>query len=99
MTQKPSQTERLYELLKDGAAHRTDEIVDKIYGHELSLARVGARVWDVKKRYGVKIDGHHDLENPKLYWYCMRKVQVPVMPPAFKTAPVAPPEQNLPLFS
>jgi hypothetical protein len=43
---------------------------------------------------GVKIDGHHDLENPKLYWYCMRKVEVPVMPPAFKPAPVAPPENK-----
>jgi len=58
--------------------------VEKIYGHELPLARVGARVWDVKKRYGVKIEGQHDTDNRKLYWYSMRKVQVPPMPPAFK---------------
>jgi len=88
-----SQTDRLYDLLKDCHPHRTDEIVQKIYSGG-ALARVGARIWDVQKRYGVKIDGHHDLENPKLYWYCMRKVEVPVMPPAFKAAPLAPPENK-----
>lgn len=83
---KPSQTDRLYELLKSGRPVRTDEIVAKIYSGG-ALARVGARIADIKAKYGVKIDGHHDLENPKLYWYCMRKVEVPVMPPAFPERP------------
>ena len=88
-----SQTERLYKLLKDCHPHRTDEIVAKIYSGG-ALARVGARIADIKAKYGVKIDGRHDLENPKLYWYCMRRVEVPVLPSAFKPASVAPPENK-----
>jgi hypothetical protein len=30
---------------------------------------LGARIWDVKQKYGVEINGWHDKENPKLYWY------------------------------
>ena len=91
---KPSQTDRLYDLLKSGRPVRTDEIVEKIYSGG-ALARVGARIWDVQKRYGVKIDGRHDMENPKLYWYCMRKVQVPVLPPAFRPKPAEAQSQQL----
>jgi len=67
-----SQTERLYNLLSDGLAHRTDEIVDKIYSGGF-LARVGARVWDVKNRHTVRIVGWKDKANPALYWYRMEK--------------------------
>jgi hypothetical protein len=69
-------------LIKDGQPHRTDSIVKAVYGEGIicehcgrgdnkALARVGARVWDVKKRYGVKIDGCKDKRNPKLYCYQM----------------------------
>jgi hypothetical protein len=30
-------------------------VVEKIYGAGLSLSRVGARIYDVQKKYGVKI--------------------------------------------
>jgi hypothetical protein len=60
---KKSQRQRLYELLLDGRSHRTDEIVDKIYGSRLSLTRVGARIYDVQKKYKVKIKGWHDKDN------------------------------------
>jgi hypothetical protein len=41
---KKSQTQRLYEPPLDGKSHRTDEIVEKVYGQGLSLSRVGARI-------------------------------------------------------
>lgn len=64
-----SQTDRLFNLLKDGKPIRTDEIMEKIYGgSHLGLARVGARIWDLKKKYNVNIKGWKD-ENPCLYWY------------------------------
>jgi hypothetical protein len=90
---KKSQTQRLYELLLDGKSHRTDEIVEKIYGSGLSLSRVGARIYDVQKKYGVKIKGWHDTENPKLYWYGIVRQNF-VMPPAFKPVEPNPIESN-----
>ena len=71
-TKNKSQVDRMYDLLSDGEAHRTDEIMSAVYGADhLGLARVGARIWDVQKKYGVKIIGWHDEENHSLYWYQM----------------------------
>jgi hypothetical protein len=42
--------------------------VNEVYGHGLSLARVGARVCDLKKE-GFRIVGWKDKEVPSLYWY------------------------------
>ena len=65
-----SQSDRLYNLLSDGLPHSTLEIMDKIYGDEhLGLARCGARIWDVKKKYNLEINGWHDPEKPTIYWY------------------------------
>lgn len=68
---KTSQTDLLYNLLKDGQPHRTDEIMTIVYGGDhLGLARVGARIYDVKKKYNVEIpDAWPDKEKPTLYWY------------------------------
>lgn len=66
-----SQKQLLKELLSDGKPHRTDEIMDKVYGgSHLGLARVGARIWDLKKD-GCQITGWKDPDNPALYWYQM----------------------------
>lgn len=63
-----SQTERLYELLKDGQPHRTDEILEKVYGSEhLGIARIGARVADLREKY--EIVGYKDKDNRSLYFY------------------------------
>lgn len=67
-----SQTNLLYNLMRDNEPHRTDEIVNKVYGQGLSLARVGARIYDLKKKYGVDVKGWHDPENPALYWYQLK---------------------------
>lgn len=64
-----SQAERLYNLLKTGQAWRTDQIVSAIYGEGMSLSRVGARIFDIKKKHKVEIKGWKDERNPKLYWY------------------------------
>jgi hypothetical protein len=65
-----TQTQRLYELLKDCEPHRTDEIIRVVYGSEyLGIARIGALVWDVPKNHGVKIDGRHDPDKPSLNWH------------------------------
>lgn len=66
-----SQTSLLLDLLLDLRPHRTDEIVEKVYGPKLSLARVGARIWDIKRKLpsSQTIRGWHDKENPALYWY------------------------------
>ena len=65
-----AQADILYDLLSDGEPHRTDEIMRKVYGgSHLGLSRVGARIFDVKAKYNVKIDGWKDEHNPTLYWY------------------------------
>ena len=74
MPKGESQTDRLYNFLSDEKPHRTDEIVNVIYGPGLSLARVGARIWDIQQKYRVKIEGWHDKERPALYWYQLTKI-------------------------
>lgn len=78
-----TQAQRLLQLLKDGKSHRTDEILREVYGSEhLGIARVGARIADLKK-LGHEIIGYHDPQNRKLYVYKLIPSQVPVMPEAF----------------
>lgn len=67
-----SQTNEIYALLTKGPV-RTDEIVNKVYGPQLNLARVSARIYDVKKQYGIpKIHSWPDDQNKKLWWYSLR---------------------------
>ena len=65
-----SQTQKLYNLLSDGEPHRTDQIMKVVYGDShLGLARVGARIWDIKSKYNVEIESWKDKEIPSLWWY------------------------------
>ena len=64
-----NQTERLYNLLSDMTPHSTIEIVDKVYGNGMTLARVGARIFDLKLKYNKKVKGWKDAHNPAIYWY------------------------------
>ena len=69
---KKSQVVRLYELLSDGREHSTVEIMERVYGGaHRGLARVGARVWDLKK-LGYNIEGRKDRVRPSVYWYQLR---------------------------
>lgn len=73
--ERSTQASRLWELLSDGQPHRTDEILQKVYGGtHLGIARVGARIYDLKKkRDGVEIRGWKDQFKKTLYWYQMIK--------------------------
>lgn len=69
-----SQSSRLFLLLSDGEPHSTIEIIEQVYGgSHLGLARVGARVYDLR-REGYEIEGWKDKENPSIYWYQMKLV-------------------------
>ena len=64
-----TQTERLYELLKEGKPHRTDEILLKVYGSAHNgIARISARVADLKEgkwpgKFKNNIVDYHDPQN------------------------------------
>ena len=67
-----SQVEKLFNLLKDRQPHRTDEILKKVYGNnKLGIARISARVYDVKNKYLVKIESWEDTKKRTLWWYQM----------------------------
>ena len=68
-----SQTTLLFHLLSDRNWHRTDEILEKVYGFDhVGIARVGARVADLKRK-GCIIDGKPDKMKHSLYWYRLIK--------------------------
>ncbi len=99
-----SQTEKLYELLKDGRPHRTDEILRVVYGSSHNgIARIGARISDLKNgkwSQGIhcRIIGWHDANTSALYWYQLEQTKMPVMPPAFEVQPVEAPAKLNALF-
>ncbi len=67
-----SQTSQLYDLLRDGRPHSTPEILQIVYGNaHLGIARIGARIWDVKKKYGVEIISKRDDKRESIWWYQM----------------------------
>lgn len=69
---RPSQAERLLKFLSDGEPHSTVEILEQVYGgSHLGIARVGARIWDLKAR-GHDITGWKDPTNPAVYVYQMK---------------------------
>ena len=64
-----SQATKLLALLRDGRPHSTVEIMERVYGgSHLGLARIGARIYDLKQR-GHVIEGKRDEKNPAIYWY------------------------------
>ena len=66
-----SQVEKLYSFLQDGRPHRVDDILREVYGsHEgFSIARLGARIFDLKRKHNVEIKSFPDPVNKKLWWY------------------------------
>lgn len=64
-----SQKDKLLALLSDKEPHSTVEILHVVYGGEhLGLARVGARIYDLKAE-GHKISGWDDPLSPTIHWY------------------------------
>ena len=63
-----SQLERLHELMSDGRPHSTYEIVEKVYDMDTTtIARVGARIYDMKRRFNAIVDSWQDKENRKMW--------------------------------
>ena len=68
-----SQTKKLLDLLMDEQPHRTDQILEVVYGStHLGIARIGARIDDLKKK-GFIIKGYRDPKNRALYFYHLIK--------------------------
>ena len=74
---KNGQTQRLYSLLSDGNPHDTIDILNRVYGGEhLGIARISARIWDLKKK-GYIIESWKDKERKSIWYYKM------ITPPFF----------------
>lgn len=72
-----SQVNKLYNLISDGLPHRTDEILREVYGGEhLGIARIGARIWDLRHKRGLHIRSWTDAEKPSLTWYQLQTQEV-----------------------
>lgn len=68
-----SQTEKLYTLLLSGEWVTTVQIMELVYGgSHLGLARVGARIFDIKKRPDVeRIESRKSKEAETVWEYRM----------------------------
>lgn len=76
-----SQNDSLYRILSDGLPHRADNLVVSVYGFcdGVRLARLSARVYDVKMKHSVEINSWPDKGNKKLWWYQLVKIEVPTI--------------------
>lgn len=67
---KLSQKIRLYQLLSDGKPHRTDEILEKVYGaSHLGVARIASRIHDLRKQENLDIISYREPQKPSLWVY------------------------------
>ena len=67
-----SQKEKILNVLADYEPHSSFEIVERAYGiRGPSLARLGARIWDLRKA-GYQIESWRDKENHTKHWYQLR---------------------------
>ena len=82
MTQK----ERLKLVLDDGRPHRTDELLELVYGSaKLGIARLGARVYEVRQSLPrtQAVKAWKDKQNHALTWYQLVSVEEPRQPDLF----------------
>lgn len=70
-----TQTEKLFHLLRDQKPYRTDKILSQVYGSEhLGIARIAARIYDMKQQYNVEVDCWKDKKTKTLFWYQITKM-------------------------
>lgn len=72
-----SLAEVIFQILKDGKPHSNYELVGNVWqknrGYQgPSIARLGARIYDIKQTYGVTINGEFDPDDRRKYWYTMK---------------------------
>ena len=77
MKMKLSQAQKLYTILQDGNWHCSFDLVQQVYnvGDGPTLARLGARIWDVKQKFGVAIESRPDPFRQRAWQY--RIIQEP----------------------
>lgn len=69
---KMSQASIMYELLSDCEKHRTDEILDKVYGLDFrGVARIASRVHEIRTKHSRVVNNFPDPEHPSLTFYQM----------------------------
>lgn len=74
-----SQVSDMYALLSDYKPHSTKEILKEVYGNShLGIARIGARIYDIKDKYRVQIKSWQDPLKHSIWWYQMQKKNVPL---------------------
>lgn len=67
-----SQCDLLQNLLRDGEPHRTDEILRRVYKvYGKGIARISARVYDLKNKRGANIVSWPDPDEPTLFFYML----------------------------
>lgn len=77
MSGKLSQTKIIYDLLLDGEAHSTFEMVNLIKPGG-GLVRISERIREIRKKKDVNIIGFHDDKNFSLYWYQLLPPEIPL---------------------
>ncbi len=65
-----AQLKRLRDFLSDGRPHDTPSIMREVYGDEhLGIARVGARIHDLRHKHGLTIRAWRDETRRTVTWY------------------------------
>jgi hypothetical protein len=71
-----SQTDKLHKLLRDGKWHTTPNILAEVYGSShLGIARIGARIWDLRHRYNRTIETRRIRDT--IWAYRMPRIRKP----------------------
>lgn len=79
MRDKISQTKIIYDILLDGEAHSTFELVNKIKPGG-GLVRISERIREIKKQYGVDIISYRDDRDKTKWYYQMKPIRLEDMP-------------------
>lgn len=68
--------------MESGEPRRSDYLLKTVYGDgHFGIARLGARVWDLKKKYNVEIKSWPDEARRTLTWYQLVKKEIPKVLP------------------
>jgi len=69
-----TQADKLWQIMEDRKPHRVDELVREVYSMDgPSIARLSARFYDLKRKYGVSFKTWRDPQKKKLTWYQTEK--------------------------
>lgn len=66
-----SQVKKLYDVLQDKKPHRSDELLREVYdwSNGPCVARLSARIFDCRQKFGLTIKSWRDPQKKNLTWY------------------------------